>query len=106
MQIMRVLNEESHTCPCCGESHAVQEVVVQRRIAEPSMGFVGTVPARYFYCANADEFFEDHELAEWNAAQGPQINMGGGVPFGGIPFQFRKDEMGFGRREDEAAEAV
>lgn len=77
IKVLQTIGEEARTCPCCGESHAVQEVITERRIVQP--GLVATVPARYFYCANEDMYFEDHECAAFNAAQGVQM------PFGGMP---------------------
>lgn len=77
IKVLRTISDEARTCPCCGESHAVQEIVTERRIVQP--GLFGTVPARYFYCANTDEYFEDQECAAFNAMQGVQM------PFGGMP---------------------
>ena len=100
MRTMQIVEEATRTCPCCGESHAVQERVVERRIA------AGVVPARYFYCANADEYFEDHELAAWNAQQAmaaPQVFFTGAVP----PWGFQQQEVnGHDGRGNEGAQAV
>ena len=78
---------------------------MQRRVVAP--GMVATVPARYFYCANADEFFEDHEMHAWNEVQaataGAHVQFGfGGVP----PFAARAAEQraAEGPREDEENE--
>ena len=56
---------------------------MERRIAGP--GFAAQVPGRYFYCANADEFFEDGELQAWNEAQAGMAGANVQFSFGGMP---------------------
>ena len=104
IQVMQVVAADARTCPCCGESHAVQECVVQRRIVGP--GMVAQVPARYFYCANTDEYFEDCEMHEWNMAQGGGFGFAGAPPFaaGPMPNAPMPDELERAMRD--AAEAA
>ena len=100
IKVLQTIGEDTNVCPCCGESHVVQEIIVERRIAAP--GVLATVPARYFYCASADEFFEDYECAAFNEAQGSAINVGpvsfgfaGAPPFaaGPMPQAYSADEI-------------
>ena len=98
-QVLQIVAEDTRVCSCCGESHAVQECIIARRIVAP--GMVAQVPGRYFYCDKADEYFEDHELHAWNEAQAGGFMPPVTVEFGGAAAEGMMEN----ERNDGAAKA-
>jgi len=60
----KILKTEIKLCPCCMETHEVK--TVKTRVIEHYKGKIIRYDAICYYCANADEYYEDEDMMKEN----------------------------------------